>query len=131
MSFLNNFRRAHAPVISQEQMVTWQLSGTGTALGASAQFYPSVSDIVFTTSSSGGETIAVVATLANLKTVTPKVYSVSTGLPATATALASGTYYIKDRETAFNTRLLTFTKSAAVQNGIVSGVAIKQSYNSK
>lgn len=131
MSFLNNFRRFHKPVINQEQIVTWQLSGTGTALGASAQFYPCVSDIVFTTSSTGGETIAVVSTLANLQTVTPKVYFVSSGLPAPATALVSGTYYIKDRETAFNTRLLTFTKSAAVQAGTVSGVAIKDSYNTK
>ena len=131
MSFLNHFRRFHGPAINQEQVVTWQLSGSGTALGATAQFYPSASDIVFTTASSGGETIAVVSTLANLQTVTPKVYSVSSGLLATATALASGTYFIKDDETGYNTRLLTFTKSAAVNPGTVSGVAIKRSYNSK
>lgn len=128
MAFINNFRRYHTGVIHKEQIVTFQFATTSGTVGTTAQFYPAVSDIVFTTSSSGGETIGVSATLPGGVTVTPKVYVVSTGLPATATALASGTYFIKQRE--FDQiYTLSFTKSAAVNQGIVSGAVIKQSYN--
>lgn len=129
MSFLSNFRRAKTPIIQQEQIATWQFAGTGTSVGTTAQFYPSVSDIVFTTATSGGETISVSATLGNLQTVAPIVYSTTTGLKVTATTLASGTYFIKNFQLG-NIRSLTFTKSAGVNQGTVSGVAIKQSYNS-
>lgn len=130
MGLFSHLRRGHKPIIDQEQVITWQFSGTGTTVGTTASFLYPVSDIVFTTSTSGGETISVSATLANLQTATPIVYSKSTGLPVTATALASGTYYIKNYQFG-NIRTLTFTKSAAVNTGIVSGVAVKQSYNTQ
>lgn len=130
MSWLNNWRRAKTPTINQEQVITWQFVGTGTSVGTTGSFLYPVSDIIFTTNTSGGETISVSATLANLQTATPIVYSKSTGLPVTATTLASGTYYIKQFQMG-NIRTLTFTKSAGVNNGVVSGVAVKQSYNTQ
>lgn len=128
MTISSNIRRAHKPAILAEQIVLFSFSGTAVSLGTTAKIYPNVSDVPFTTSSTGGETIAVTCTLANGQTVTPKVYVLSTGLPATASALPSGSYYIKQRELG-NIMTITYTKSAGVQAGSVSGCAIKESYN--
>ena len=130
MSFLNLGRRATRPIVQQEQIVTWQLSGTGTALGTTGRFWWPVSDIVFTTLSTGGETISVSASKGNGQTVTPIIYSKTTNLTVTSTTLATGTYYIKLWQLG-DIATLTFTKSAGVNNGIVSGVAVKQSYNTQ
>ena len=127
MAIINSFRRAHLGTISREQMVTWQLQGTGTAIGTTPQFYPAISDIVFQVLDTA-ETISVSATLPGGVTVTPKVYSLSTLLPVTATTLATGSYLIKHREHD-QIYTLTFTKSGAVNQGIVSGAVLKQSYN--
>ena len=76
------------------------------------------------TATTGGETIAITGKMkdnAGSASSALSVIDASTGNQVTSTNLASGTYLIPV-QWPFNE--YTFTKSAAVQNGVVSAVAI-------
>ena len=94
-----------------------QLTGTAAALGRIT--LGSMKNVWFTITASGGETISVTAYLdsaESLETAALRPIDLNTGALNGATALATGSYQLKD----ICAYSLKFTKSAAVQTGTVN-----------
>lgn len=96
-------------------------SGTGTAMGTTDFMTDYISDIRFSTSSSGGETIKVQGTKDGTNFVDLKPVNEATGNHVTSAALATGNYVLPLKEFG-HFRQFKFVKSAGVQTGTV-GVA--------
>jgi len=99
-------------------------SGTAAAMGTTDFTTDYTSDIRFSTSSSGGETIKVQGTKDGTNFVDLLPVTEATGLKVTSAALATGNYALPLKEFG-HFRQFKFVKSAAVQTGTV-GVAFSR-----